>query len=64
MSIKAHTRGPVQTGKHATLGDKLEERRASALAAATNPELVDLEEGDEDDLLADLTAKPPESLEE
>ena len=64
VSIKAHTRGPVQTGKHATLGDKLEERRASALAAATNPEMVDLEEGDEDDLLADLTAKPPESLEE
>ena len=61
MSVKTHINGPVKTGRHASLSDKLEERRATALEAA----VVEVEgEDDEDDLIGELRGKEAVELEE
>ena len=61
MSVKTHLNGPVKTGRHASLSDKLEERRATALEAA----VVEVEgEDDEDDLIGELRGKEAVELEE
>ncbi|CAE7385990.1 unnamed protein product [Symbiodinium sp. CCMP2592] len=49
VSVKAHTNGPVKTGKHASLTDKLEEKRANALAEQSMMRVNLVEDDDEDD---------------
>ena len=62
VSVKTHINGPVKTGRHASLSDKLEERRATALEEAA---VVEVEgEDDEDDLIGELRGKEAVELEE
>ena len=62
VSVKTHINGPVKTGRHASLSDKLEEKRATALEEAA---VVEVEgEDDEDDLIGELRGKEAVELEE
>ena len=61
MSVKTHLNGPVKTGRHASLSDKLEEKRATVLEEAA---VVEVEGEDEDDLIGELRGKEAVDLEE
>ena len=62
VPVKTHLKGPIKTGKHASLAEKLDEKRANALAGNT---VVEVEtEDDEEDVIGDLTAKTAAEMEE